>query len=117
MLKYIELKTGHSNNGPAWIGRVTESKSGRTLYFNGRSFKRESGANGNYVDAESGDEYWISKVKKNGADRHWEGSGKVLLERSALEDYLKLVKFDSIDPEKIELTDDILNKPEGSVSG
>jgi len=31
---YIELKTGYSDNGPAWIGRVRYSKSGRTIYFN-----------------------------------------------------------------------------------
>jgi hypothetical protein len=36
LLKYIELKSGHSDNGPAWIGYVTPSKTGRTLYFNGR---------------------------------------------------------------------------------
>ena len=33
MLKYIELKTGYSDDGPAWIGRVKMSRSGRTVYF------------------------------------------------------------------------------------
>ena len=28
MLKYIELKTGYNDDGPAWIGRVKASKSG-----------------------------------------------------------------------------------------
>jgi hypothetical protein len=33
LLKYIELKSGYSNDdGPAWIGYVTPSKTGRTLY-------------------------------------------------------------------------------------
>jgi len=27
---YIELKTGYQDNGPAWIGRVEFSQSGRT---------------------------------------------------------------------------------------
>ena len=44
MLKYIELKTGYNDNGPAWIGRVKVSKSGCTLYFNGRALKREGAA-------------------------------------------------------------------------
>ena len=35
MLRYIELKTGHDDNGPAWIARVKLSKSKRTIYFNG----------------------------------------------------------------------------------
>ena len=29
---YIELKSGHYNTGPAWIGRVAFSKTGRTIY-------------------------------------------------------------------------------------
>jgi hypothetical protein len=32
-IKYIELKTGYSDYGPAWIGRVKKSKSGKTIYF------------------------------------------------------------------------------------
>jgi hypothetical protein len=44
MLKYIEQKAGHADNGPAWIARVTFSKSGRTVYFNGMALKRISGA-------------------------------------------------------------------------
>jgi hypothetical protein len=38
-LKYIELKPGYSDNGPAWIGKVEFSKSGKTVYFNGHAFK------------------------------------------------------------------------------
>ena len=33
-IKYIELKTGYNDDGPAWIGNVKESKSGKTVYFN-----------------------------------------------------------------------------------
>ena len=33
-IKYIELKTGYADNGPAWIGNVKESKTGKTIYFN-----------------------------------------------------------------------------------
>ena len=43
VLRYVELKSGHSDNGPAWIGYVTESKSGRTLYFNGRGLMKLKG--------------------------------------------------------------------------
>ena len=44
LLRYVELKSGHSDNGPAWIGYVTPSKSGRTLYFNGAGFDEVEGA-------------------------------------------------------------------------
>lgn len=58
-LKYIELKSGFSDNGPAWIGLVSFSKSGKTIYFNGKAFQSLNGRGigGNYFDLESGDEY------------------------------------------------------------
>ncbi len=42
MLRYIELKTGYNDNGPAWIGRVKLSGSGKTIYFNGRPSSEDS---------------------------------------------------------------------------
>ena len=39
-LMYIELKTGYSDDGPAWIGYVKASKSGKTLYFNDHAFRK-----------------------------------------------------------------------------
>ena len=63
---YIELKSHHSDDGPAWIGRVEYSKSGQTIYFDDKAFASLKGAGsaGNYYDIETGDEYWISGVKK-----------------------------------------------------
>jgi hypothetical protein len=67
---YIELKAGGST-GPARIGRVSFSKTGRTLYYRGRSFQslKGSGFKANYVDVETGEHYWISGPKKDGSDR------------------------------------------------
>jgi hypothetical protein len=85
ILRYVELKSGYHDGGPAWIGYVTQSKSGRTLYFNGRGLmklkgQRRGASGGNYVDMETGESFWVSGVKKNGQDRHSAGSGKVLIE-------------------------------------
>ena len=80
-IRYIELKTGYNDNGPTWIGNVKESKSGKTIYFNDHAFQKYHGAFSNYIDIETGDEYWISHVKKNGEDRHWAGSGKITIDR------------------------------------
>lgn len=63
-LMYLELKSGYNDNGPAWIGYVKASKSGRTLYWNDHAFQKYNGGCSNYVDIETGDEYWISGVKK-----------------------------------------------------
>jgi hypothetical protein len=66
VLRYIELKTGYTDNGPAWIARVKLSKSGRTIYFNGKALKRVAGGgiSGNHYDIQTGHEYWVSGVKK-----------------------------------------------------
>jgi hypothetical protein len=64
---YVELKTGFNHDGPAWIGLVHFSKTGRTLYYRGHSLQSLKGRSGwaaNYVDIDSGDEFWVSGVKK-----------------------------------------------------
>lgn len=68
---YIECKAG-GDTGPARIGRVSFSKSGRTLYYAGKEFQslRGRGISGNYEELETGEEYWISGCKKDGSDRH-----------------------------------------------
>ena len=99
MLKYIELKSGHADDGPSWIANVRMSKTGRTVYFNGRALKRAKGGGvaGNYFDVETGEEFWISGVKKDGQDRHRAGSGKILIEASAVPEYLTITGATKLD--------------------
>lgn len=104
-IKYIELKTGWSDDGPAWIGHVKESRSGATLYFNNHAFQHCRGAAGNYVDIESGEIYWISGVKKNGEDRHWAGHGKVSIDRKVVPEYCAITGQGELDPQKYEIVD------------
>ncbi|GAA4282283.1 hypothetical protein GCM10022260_27060 [Gaetbulibacter aestuarii] len=106
-LRYIELKSGFENTGPAWIGMAEFSKSGRTVYFNGRALKnsKAQGITGNYYDIENGDEYWISGIKKNGTDRHWVGGGKIMIDRNVVDLYLSKVNFDILDKNRFVLTD------------
>lgn len=67
---YIENKAG-GLTGPARIGRVTYSKTGRTLYYAGRAFGSLSGRGfkANYEDIATGEHYWISGCKKRGSNR------------------------------------------------
>lgn len=92
-LKYIELKSGFSDNGTAWIGLVSFSKSGKTIYFDGKAFQSldGTGISGNYFDLESRDEYWISGVKKDMSDRHKFGGGKIYVEKRILSEYLQTI--------------------------
>jgi hypothetical protein len=109
MVMYIELKTGYNDNGPAWIGRVQKSRSGRTVYFNGKAFKRSGrGSTGNYYDLETGERYWISGVKRDGSDRHWAGSGKVIIEAAAVEEYLRITDADTLDASRFVLSHEIV---------
>ena len=112
-IKYIELKTGYSDNGPAWIGLVSFSKSGKTIYFDGKAFQSLNGMgiNGNYFDLESGDEYWISGVKKNMSDRHKFGGGTIMIEKRILSDYLNLIDRKELPKSGFELTEVQIEKP------
>jgi len=110
-IMYIELKSGQSDKGPAWIGKVEFSKTGKTIYFNGLAFKKMTGTafaysdSSNYYDLENREGYWISGVKKNGQDRHWAGGGKIMIDEGIIEEYLRLVDFDTIDPNNFDLVD------------
>ena len=72
---YIECKAGDLT-GPARIGRVTFSQTGRTLYYRGQKFRSLKGAGfkSNYYDVDSGDDYWISGPKRRGGDALYGGS-------------------------------------------
>ena len=89
-LVYIELKSGFADDGPAWIAIAATSKTGATLYSNGKAFKslKGSGIGSNYYDIETREEYWISGIKKNNEDRHWGGRGRVSIDRPAIDAYL-----------------------------
>jgi hypothetical protein len=54
--------------GPARIGRVTFSKTGLSIYYQGKVFHRAEGFKSNYVCEENGERYWISGPKKRGGD-------------------------------------------------
>jgi len=113
MLMYIELKSGYSDDGPAWIGYATPSKTGRTIYFNGRALlklkgQRRASWGGNFVDMETGQSFWVSGVKKNGQDRHWAGTGKILIEAAAVSEYLEATGASALDKSRHEVTHSIV---------
>ncbi len=92
-IMYIELKSGFNDNGPARIGRVRFSRTLQTIYYRSKTFRRlhGGGAAGNWVDVATGEEYWISGVKRNRQDRHWAGSGPVEIDDDICGDYDQLV--------------------------
>jgi hypothetical protein len=83
---YIEAKNG-GLSGPARIGRVAFSKSGKSIHYGGRTFQTlaGSGFKANYFDTETADEYWISGCKKDGTDALY--TTTVEIDEDAREEY------------------------------
>jgi len=69
-IMYIECKAGNLT-GPARIGRVTFSKTGKSVYYRDQVFHRlpQGGFKANYYDQKTKEDYWISGPKKEGGDR------------------------------------------------
>lgn len=93
-LMFVESYTGGNHNGPAWIGRGYFSKSGKTMYFDGKSISIHG------YEIGTGDRYWISGVKKNGQDRHKYGPAtlKVMIDETVVEEYLHFRGLDKLPP-------------------
>ncbi len=87
-IMYIEYK-GDGLIGPARIGRVSFSKRGKTIYYGGKRFQslKGSGYKANYLDIETGDEYWISGCKRDGSDRLYGERAPVEIDEDAREEY------------------------------
>ena len=87
-IMWIEKKSGESGlSGPARIGRVSYSKSGKSIKYNGKTFQslKGSGFKANYFDIQSGDEYWVSGCRKDGNDALY--NTDVEIDEDVLEEY------------------------------
>jgi hypothetical protein len=84
---YIENKGDDGIAGPARIGRVTYSKTGKSIYYRGQRFITLSGQGfkANYMNVETGEYYWISGCKKDGTDALY--STIIEIDEDAREEY------------------------------
>ncbi len=106
MIRYIELKSGFQNDGPAWIAKVERSRSGKLVYFNNRGLQRANVSNGNFIDIESGDVYWISGVKTKGSNRIY-SHADILIEEQALESLNNKKSEMKLSPSKLTVISDL----------
>jgi len=90
---YIEDKS-MGLSGPARIGRVRFSKTGRTLYYGGRSFQslRGRGFKANYFDVGTDDKFWISGPKRDGGDRLYGERLPVEIDEDCREEYWRAIR-------------------------
>jgi hypothetical protein len=90
---YIERKAGNLT-GPARIGRVTFSKTGKTIYYRGRQFRslKGRGFKSNYVEVRSGEDYWISRPRRDGRDRLYGERTPIEIDDEAREEYWPVIR-------------------------
>lgn len=90
-IMYIEDKS-NGIEGNARIGRVYFSKTGKTLYYKGRTFRTLDGTGfkSNFYDIENGNEFWISGPRKDRNNRLYGGNQGVKIDEDIKEEYSKL---------------------------
>jgi hypothetical protein len=90
---YIEYKGG-GLVGPARIGRVTYSKTGSTLSYGGKEFQslKGSGFKANYFEVATGEHYWISGPRKDGADALYRTNIPTEIDIDVREEYWTVIR-------------------------
>jgi hypothetical protein len=69
---FVQLKTGYeTDRGPCWICRAHFTKTWQSVQFHGRTLRRQQGVRGNFVDVESGEEWWVSGPKRDQTDARY----------------------------------------------
>lgn len=93
-IMYIENKS-EGLNGPARIGRVTFSKTGKSISYDGRTFQslKGRGHKASYFDIETGEQFWLSGPRKDGKDRLYPDSAlPVEVDADAAEEYWRKIR-------------------------
>jgi len=86
-IMYIERKANEVT-GDARIGRVTFSKTMRTMFYGGKEYiKVKSGFKHNCIEVETNEEYWISGCRKDGIDRLYGERVPVYIDEDVREEY------------------------------
>jgi len=93
-IMYVENKSA-SLNGPARIGRVSFSKTGKSISYGERTFQslKGGGVKANYFDVETGERFWISGPRKDGKDRLYaESSVPIEIDPDVAEEYWRNIR-------------------------
>ncbi len=88
-LMYVENKDGEIDGAHGRIGWVTFSRSGQTVYYLGKELAKAKGGGlrGNFFDCATGEEYWVSGVKKRGTNAHWAENVAIAVDADARDAY------------------------------
>ncbi len=86
---YVENKEGEIDGVRARIGWVTFSKTGQSIYYRNLVLKRikGGGVSGNFYEEQTGQEFWVSGIKKFGSNAHWAEPVDIYIDDDALDEY------------------------------
>jgi hypothetical protein len=71
-IMFVQLKTGYDTDlGPAWISWVCFSNKWKRATWQGRTLQRRQGEEGNFVDRETGEFFWISGPHRDQRDTRY----------------------------------------------
>lgn len=92
-IMYIEYK-GDGLTGEARIGRVNFTKSGKSIHYGGKLFisRKGRGFKSNYFDEDTGEIYWISGCRKDGADRLYGERLPIYIDEDVREEYWTVIR-------------------------
>lgn len=99
---YIERKSDGNENYRAWITTLEHSKSGKLVYFMGKTLTRRRGSY-NYIDKENKREYLVSNI--GGNLMFWAKSRKIMVDKAILQEYLELTGQTSLPKSRYEIVD------------
>jgi hypothetical protein len=93
-IMYIEWKNAHRAPGEpeVRIGRMTFSRSFRSVHYRGRTFSRCGGrlVDANFMDLDTGETFWISGCKRDGSDS--QRSLRVHVDEDVREEYWRAIR-------------------------
>lgn len=91
-LMFVQLKSGHdTDRGPSWISWVEFNRSWKTARFRGRELRREQWIEGNFVDVDTGEYFWLSGPKRDQTDTRY-GPRTTTVDDDAREAYEAFLK-------------------------
>jgi hypothetical protein len=88
----LQVPSGGELTGPGRIGRVTFSKTGKSMYYDGKTFYRFEGFKSNYVCEQTGETYWISGPKKRGCDALYATNIATRIDDDVREEYWTVIR-------------------------
>jgi hypothetical protein len=110
---YGKESVGGVLHGSARIGRVRFSRTGATPHYGDKSFQslRGSGFKANYFDLETGEQYWISGPRRDGADRLYKSDWPVEIDEDVREEYWTQIRKKPEWKERSQTSLSTMNRP------